>query len=368
LSGVEGSLQQKLVHSVSLFDGELRHDSWALLTEHGHTSGSGNSWRDLPDLTELELVDGSGSILLSGLVDTHCHGAAGFNAQDGLTGMRAILDFNQSVGVTRSLLSLVSDSHQRLIDRCEQASDLSADERFLGLHLEGPYLSEAHPGAHSHSALRAPTDAEIKELLSFDLVSSITIAPERFSASQLAMLRESGVRVCVGHTAIGYEAALDFFDVFPDAVVTHAFNGMRSMHHREPGLIPAAIERGVFTELIADGVHVHPAVAKLLPSESLILVTDAMSATGMPDGRYSLGELQVVVGDGVARVVADKSEGSAPGSLAGSTLTLASAVANYALWAQDPLAALRAASTNPARAYGVELPELSLENHLLLAL
>lgn len=366
-------MQPKLIHSTALIDyastergatsADLKADSWALLRADGAQVGSGDSWRQLELEAGTEVIDATGALLLSGFVDTHCHGAAGFNAQDGISGMRAVLDYNQSVGVARTMLSLVSDSHGRLLELCQDAATLSSDERLLGVHLEGPYLSNLHPGAHSHAALRSPSATELEELLSQTLVSSITIAPELFSKDQLGLLRESGVKVCVGHTAIDYESALAFFEVFPDAVVTHAFNGMNSIHHRAPGLIPAAIDRGVYTELIADGIHVHPAVSRMLPSERVILVTDAMSAAGMPDGNYRLGDLVVTVEEGVAKTES--------GSLAGSTLKLTDAVANYSNWLSrtDAIAtAIWAATGNPAETYGFELPKLSLQNHIVFQL
>jgi N-acetylglucosamine-6-phosphate deacetylase len=361
-------MQPKLIHSTTVFDSgsagaELKTDAWVLLSAERTEVGFGESWRQLTLAERTEVTDGTGSLVLSGLVDTHCHGAAGFNAQDGISGMRKILDYNHSLGVARTMLSLVSDSHDRLIELCQEAEALSSDERLIGIHLEGPYLSELHPGAHSHAALSRPSIDELEQLLDQKLVSSITIAPELFSRGQLALLRESGLKVCIGHTAIDHDSALEFFDMFPDAIVTHAFNGMKPMHHREPGLIPAAIDRGIFTELIADGVHVHPAMAGLLPAGRVILVTDAMSAAGMPDGDYHLGRLGVSVREGVAR--------SESGSLAGSTLALRDAVTNYSKWlpgADSIIAAISAASLHPAKAYDLELPELSLQNHIVFEL
>ncbi len=349
----------KLIHSVARFDSELTPDSWVLFSETETRIGTGDDWRGLVSRAD-EVVEGRGQVLLSGLIDTHCHGAAGHTAQQGLASMRAILEHNHSVGVAGSLLSLVTAGHGELVDLCKQAEALSDDPRFLGLHLEGPYLSPAKKGAHDESLLAQPTRAELEQLLSISSVKSITIAPELFSDELLGLLADSGVRVCIGHTTIDYQQAKAAFERFPTAVLTHAFNGMNGIHHREPGPVPAAIDAGVGIELIADGIHVASAVARLLPSDRVILVTDAMAAAGMPDGNYELGSLSVTVSDGVAR--------TDYGSLAGSTLALATAVLNYAEWIGDPLAALRAATTNPAERYGFRLPELSLENHLLLPL
>jgi N-acetylglucosamine-6-phosphate deacetylase len=351
-------LKPKLIHNVTHFDGELHADSWALLTPGAAVVGKGATWE--AHSQGAEVVDGQGQVLLSGFIDTHCHGAYGASANDGLAGMRTVLDFNFAHGVARSLLSLVSSSHVEVLDLCNQAKELLGDPRFLGLHLEGPYLAHSHKGAHDPAKLAIPETADLKELIATGVVKSMTIAPELFAEGQLELLEAAGITLCLGHTNVDYQGAKNFFESHPSALVTHAFNGMRGIHHREPGPVPAAIEAGVFIELIMDGVHVHEPVAKLLPAAQLLLVTDAMSATGMPDGSYLLGSMSVQVKDSIARTEV--------GGLAGSTLTMAAAVRNYARVSGSALAALRAATVNPARAYGIELPELSLENHVLLAL
>lgn len=351
-------MKPKLIHNVIRFDGELHADSWALLTPGAAVVGEGTAWD--AHSQGAEVVDGQGQVLLSGFIDTHCHGAAGASANDGLAGMQAVLEFNFAHGVARSLLSLITSSHSELLDLCNQAKELLGDPRFAGVHLEGPYLAHSHKGAHDSAKLAAPETADLKELVATGVVKSMTIAPELFDSSQLQLLEQAGITLCLGHTDIDYQGAKNFFESHPNALVTHAFNGMRGIHHREPGPVPAAIEAGVFIELIMDGVHVHEAVAPLIPAAQLLLVTDAMSAAGMPDGSYHLGSLTVQVKDSIARTT--------EGGLAGSTLTLARAVSNYARVSGSPVAALRAATVNPARAYGIELPELSLENHVLIAL
>lgn len=351
-------MKPKLIHNVILFDGDLHADSWALLSPGAAVVGKGTAWEEHSQ--GAELVDGQGQVLLPGFIDTHCHGAAGKSVNDGLQGMKTVLDFNFANGVARSLLSIITSSHSELLDLCIQARELKEDSRFAGVHLEGPYLAHSHKGAHDPARLAVPQNADLKELIATGVVKSMTIAPELFDASQLHLLEESGITLCLGHTGIDYDGAKRFFKEHPNALVTHAFNGMRGIHHREPGPVPAAIEAGVFIELIMDGIHVHEPVAKILPAVQVLLVTDAMSATGMPDGSYRLGSVSVEVKDSIAR--------TPQGGLAGSTLTLAKAVNNYARVSGSPLAALRAATVNPARAYGIELPGLSLENHVLLAL
>jgi N-acetylglucosamine-6-phosphate deacetylase len=184
---------------------------------------------------------------------------------------------------------------------------------------------------------------------------SMTVAPELFTQRQLDLLRDAGIKLCLGHTSCDYEVATKFFQD-SSHVMTHAFNGMRGIHHREPGPILAALEAGAYTELIADGHHVSPSAARLLNPDKVILVTDAMAATGQGDGHYALGSTEVEVHQGVAR--------DSRGSLAGSTLLLHMAVTNYAKWTNNPEAALRAAITNPTDAYG--LSATGLERGLIL--
>lgn len=349
-------MRELLLHSARYFDGEkLIPNSWALLTESGAEIGQGDAWQQKG---EKNILDASGQVLLPGLFDTHCHGAMGHAAQDGLDGMRATLDFNFSNGVARTLLSMVSAPPKQLIELCEQANELREDERFAGIHLEGPYLSQGKKGAHNPEIIGRPKNGDLREIAKLGTVKSITIAPELFEHGQLDILADAGLQLCFGHSEATYEQAREFFERFPRALMTHAFNGMNGIHHRAPGPIPAAIESGVMIELIADGVHVNPAAARMLPPESLILVTDAIAATGMPDGYYSLGSVEAKVSGGISR--------TQTGSLAGSTLLLRDAVMRFADWIQDLESSIRAATTNPAKSYGLELPKLSLKNYLLI--
>lgn len=352
------SLKPKLIHNVNVYEGSLHTNCWVLLTDESAKIGGGEAWMGLG--VDADVIDGKGKTLVSSLIDTHCHGAAGFSANDGLAGMRKTLDFNQENGVARSLLSLVTASHSELLYLCDQATDLRSDQRFLGLHLEGPYLSPDHRGAHDPNKLALPTAAELTKLVETGVIRSMTVAPELFTQSQLGLLADSGIKLCLGHSDVDYEGAKKFFSRHPEAVMTHAFNAMNPIHHRSPGPVPAAIEAGASIELIVDGVHVHESVVKLVPSKQVILVTDAMSAAGMPDGKYQLGSLEVSVADSIARTDS--------GNLAGSTLTLAKAVQNYAAITGSQELALRAATLNPAQAYDVRLPELSLKHHVLLDL
>ena len=335
-----------LITNARIFDGSR-------LLDLGWISKTGDTWKvgsESPG-DAIEVIDGEGGFVTTPLVDTHVHGGGGFSAEKGVDDMRGVIDFHAAHGVGRTALSLMTDSLEALEDQILCAHEIT-DSRFSGLHLEGPYLSPDFRGCHPPSLLARPKTRDLQHLIDIarGIVKSMTIAPELFSAEQLTLLTRSGIQLCLGHTSADYALCHDFFTHY-GTVMTHAFNAMPGIHHRNPGPVPAALDTDAYTELIADGHHVDPAAARLLNPEKVILVTDAMSATGQPDGDYRVGATPVTVRERVAR--------DQTGSLAGSTLLLHHAVTNYAAWIHSPELALRAAVTNPAKAYGDEPPTLS---------
>lgn len=333
-----------------MFDNGALAKGWAIVGPNGFESGAQGSFSG--DSTGLA-IDSTPGYLTPGLIDTHIHGGGGFSADHSAADMVSVIDFHQQFGVRFTFLSLVSAPIEEILASIEQAASLiGKDSRFLGLHLEGPFLAHGHKGAHDPGVLHSPSDSELELLIEAGagVVRSITIAPELFSDHQVAMLIEAGIEPCLGHTSADFGVAAKHFETGAK-VLTHAFNGMRGIHHRDPGPVIAAQENpAVFSELISDGIHVEPEVAKILDPTRVILVTDAMSATGLSDGSYFLGALAVEVTQGVARTHS--------GSLAGSTLTLDVAVKNFANWSGSAELSFRAAITNPASAYGLEVPGL----------
>ena len=351
-------MTSKLIHSTTLFQGgQLHADAWALLTPNGSSTGVGAGWRNL-EADSIE--DGTGQVLHAGFFDTHCHGGGGYAANRGLTDIKAILDYNQEHQVSRNLISLVSAEIADMVEIAESARALVEDKRFIGLHFEGPFLAAAYCGAQNPKVLKPPTDAELEAIIAPGTVKSMTIAPELFSEDQLRLIARANIKICFGHSASNYDQARALFESFPGSVMTHTFNAMLPIRHRAPGPIPAALETETFMELIADGIHVESAVARLITKGSLILVTDAIEAAGGKEGKYILGGLEILVQNGNAR--------TKDGKLAGSTLSMDDAVKNYASWSGDDLAAMKAAITNPENAYGVSSVELSIENHFLISL
>jgi N-acetylglucosamine-6-phosphate deacetylase len=303
------------IHSVELVsDGRRQSDSWVRV-EYGLIAaiGHGDSWRSL---RSAELIDGTGRVLVPGFVDIHCHGGSGL-----LGDPATALAVHRSHGTTRSLVSLVSAPVSQLEQELARVATLCRDdETVIGAHLEGPFLAHTRRGAHDHNALIPPSLATLDRFIEAaqGRLRMVTLAPELDGAIGLIeLLVTSGIVAAIGHSEASYDQAMRAFDAGA-SVLTHAFNGMPRLDPREPGALGAAMKSShVVVEVIADGVHVHPAVLTLASKAfhgRLALVTDAMSATGQGDGQYTLGSMQVEVVNGAAWLA----DGS---SLAGSTLT-----------------------------------------------
>jgi N-acetylglucosamine-6-phosphate deacetylase len=304
-------------------------------------------------------TDLGAATVVPGFVDTHLHGGGGANfsaAEPEETATAA--ELHRRHGSTTLVASLVTAGPADLL---RQVAALARDVRagmIDGIHLEGPWLSPLRCGAHQPALMRDPEPAEIDAVLRAGdgAIRMVTIAPERAGAvAAIEQLTAAGVVVAVGHTEATYDQARAAIDAGA-TVGTHLFNAMRPIDRREPGPIVALMEDPrVTVELITDGVHIDPAiyrfVSKAVGPERISLITDAMAATGMSDGRYLLGPLAVDVAAGVARVAGTD-------TIAGSTATmdrvLRFAVTHSAAPQDEALqAAVAQASVIPARALGL---------------
>jgi N-acetylglucosamine-6-phosphate deacetylase len=297
--------------------------------------------------------------VVPGFVDTHVHGGGGANFSAASTADTATAAaLHRAHGTTTLVASLVTAAPDELL---REVAGLAGDVHagvVAGIHLEGPWLSTKRCGAHQSALMRDPDPAEIHRVLDAGegAVRMVTLAPEREGAlAAIDRIVESGVVAAVGHTEATY--AQTRAAVAAGATVgTHLFNAMRPIHTREPGPVIALLEDPrVTVEVITDGVHVDPAlyrhVAQSVGPDRVSLITDAMAATGMTDGVYHLGPVQVDVVDGVARVAGTD-------TIAGSTATMDRvfrfAVAHSGLPHDEALMlAVRQASINPARALGL---------------
>jgi N-acetylglucosamine-6-phosphate deacetylase len=263
--------------------------------------------------------------LAPGFVDLHCHGGNGHSFSEGADAARQALLTHRRHGTTSTVASLATDTLESLATQIRHLAPLVAAEELVGVHLEGPWLSAAHCGAHDPSLLRDPDPAEVTRLLEAapGVVVMVTLAAERPGGLEAVQrLVAGGVIAALGHSDAGYEVAQAAIDAGA-RVATHLFNAARAPHHRDPGLVLALLDRDEVTaELIADGVHLHPAVLRFAAGRRpgrFVLVTDAMAAAGVGDGDYAFGARHVRVRDGVARL-------HGTGVLAGSVLTLDAAL------------------------------------------
>lgn len=304
------------------------------------------------------VIDASAATVVPGLLDIHTHGGGGVQVIDGpAADMDRLARFYAAHGVT-GFLATIGGSREHIMAglgavRSYLAASPSGGARCLGVHLEGPFISPHALGAFRPESALAP-DAELfAEVLDAagGHIRLMTIAPELAGADAIIeRALAEGIACTIGHS-VATLAQVDHAVDIGARSVTHFFNGMSPFRHREPGLIGAGLtDPRLVCELIVDGIHVHPravALAALAKGiDGIALITDSISAAGMPDGEYELEEQHVIISAGSARL--------ADGTLAGSMLTLERGVANFAAWAKVPLAdAVRSATEVPARVIGL---------------
>lgn len=302
-------------------------------------------------------------VIAPGYLDLHIHGSAGFDVMDdapeALPAIEQKLARHGVTGYFPTTVTAAMDATLHALERLAEAiekrergrlANLDGNGRAvpLGIHLEGPFLSHARRGVHAPENLLAPTVNLFEKFwqAARGRIRMMTIAPELENVLEvIAEAGRRGVCVSLGHSDADFAAAERGIEAGA-LHATHTFNAMRPLDHRSPGILGAVLtDRRVSADIIADGVHLDPAIVKLVANakgpRQTVLITDATSATGMPDGHYHLGSLAVEVRDG--KCMAD-------GKLAGSILTMDVAVRNLARFAEWDLGqAVAAASSNPAR-------------------
>lgn len=301
---------------------------------------------------DADVEDYSGKWVAPGLVDTHIHGFMNHDVMDNdAEGIKAMSEGLLSCGVTSFLPTTLTSSKERLRDVAEtvgKVKDEVTGAKIQGIYFEGPFFTEEHKGAQNPIYFGDPdidTFHEWQEA-SGGIIKKIALAPEREGVNEfVSQVTEEGVVVALGHSNGTLQEAQTAVEAGA-SVFVHAFNGMRGLNHREPGMVGALLSlKEVFSELICDGHHVHPQAAEILIEKAghdhVALITDCMMAGGMPDGDYILGEFPVVVKDGTARMET--------GNLAGSILKLKEAVKNVVDWGiATPQEAVMMASLIPA--------------------
>ncbi|EJT0552317.1 N-acetylglucosamine-6-phosphate deacetylase [Vibrio vulnificus] len=296
--------------------------------------------------------------LMPGLIDSHVHGSQGCDVMDAThASLNTMSRYFASLGVTafvattvtapvakiRSALAQVAKSKQQGVEGAE----------ILGAYLEGPYFTEKNKGAHPTQWFRELAVEELDNWISYsdNQLLKVALAPEKEGAlAAIRYLANQGISVMLGHTDASYQQVKLALDAGAKGIV-HCYNGMRGLHHRDPGVVGAGLlHPECYVEMIADGHHVHPAaieVAHRCCGSRMTLITDAMCATGMPDGQYTLGEYRVEMKQGVVT--------TQEGGLAGSTLTLIEGVKNIQRWLNLPFEqAWLMASHTPAKSLGIQ--------------
>jgi len=317
-------------------------------------------------LIGAEVIEGKDKYIVPGYIDIHVHGGGGSDVMDGnYEAINQIAIAHSHFGTTSFLPTTMTMNKNKIIRSLKTIYEakLKGTEgaEILGVNLEGPYINPEKKGAQREIDIRKPSIKEFSELnkASGNMIRLVTVAPEMPGAiGFIKYLCKQGIIASVGHTnatyvqtQAGIQAGLSH--------VTHTFNAMRGLHHREPGVVGAALTSPELTvEVIADGIHIHPIVLKILTkikeSEKVVLITDAMRAAGLKEGTYDLGGQEVIVAKGQARLK--------DGTLAGSVLTMDKAVKNMVSKVGVLLPrAIQMASFNPAKSIGIDDKKGSLE-------
>lgn len=303
-----------------------------------------------PELEEI--IDAEGKYLSPGFIDMHIHGCLGNDTMDDSD--RSIWNISKSIaatGVTAFLpttMTMKFSMIEKSINRIRELMNHEPGASILGCHLEGPFISDEYKGAQDGRYIRRPDFTSIEGLS--DVIRIITIAPEEEGSDEfIERCAGMGIIVAIGHTKASYEQAIKAIEKGASHI-THTFNAMTPLHHRNPGVVGAAMDSTAVCELIADNIHVNPAVQRILLKvkgiERIILVTDAMKACLLEEGEYDLGGQRVIVKGEEARLAA--------GNLAGSVLTLNKALKNFIINTGVSLnEAVRTVAENPARVLGI---------------
>ncbi|MBQ9994688.1 MAG: N-acetylglucosamine-6-phosphate deacetylase [Clostridia bacterium] len=285
--------------------------------------------------------DFGGAVAIPGLIDIHTHGCAGHDTMDAqFAEMCEYLAQNGTTSWCPTTMTMDIDS----IRRAMTADTDLPGAQILGFHMEGPYISPKFKGAQNEKFIKAP---DIEEFESLPNVKMVTLAPEL--EGSMEFIRRCKAAASIGHTACDYDTAIEAID--SGAVcLTHTFNAMPPLHHRNPGPIGAAIDRRIYVQAISDGLHLHKAVVlalyKMFGPDRMVLISDSMRATGLSDGEYEFGGQPIIVKDNVARTL--------DGAIAGSTSTLWTCVKTAVSFGIPFEDAVRMATEVPAEIIGVD--------------
>lgn len=316
-----------------------------------YTDGEKIARQSTDDMT----IDGTGCYLIPGLTDIHFHGCVGHDFCDGThESIEAMAVYEASQGITTIVPATMTLARETLKRICETAGSYSGEKGAVlcGINMEGPFIAMARKGAQNGAYVHEPDAEMFRELnaASGNMVKLLAIAPEVPGAMECIRELKDEVVLSAAHTTADYEQAAEAFE---NGVhhVTHLYNAMAGISHRAPGVVGAAADNeSVEAELICDGIHIHPVTVrqtfKMFGDDRIILISDSMEATGMPDGEYALGG-QKVIKKGNLAVLED-------GTIAGSATNLMDCVRTAVLKMQIPLeSAVKCAAVNSAKSVGI---------------
>lgn len=303
-----------------------------------------------------EVIDATGCYVIPGLVDIHIHGAMGADFSDGTPdAIRTMARFLLQKGVTSFLGTSMALPGERLAEIYEATRPMVGQSApdgatLRGINMEGPFFNVEKRGAQNKEYI-IPPDIDLFHRLSEAAggnIRTVAVAPETEGAMEFIHAASVLCRVSLAHSCADYDTARRAFSAGADHI-THVFNGMPPLHHRDPGIVGAAVDSAAYAELICDGIHVHPAmvraVFRLFGDDRVCLISDAMRACGMPDGQYDLGGQSVTVSAGSATIDS--------GSLAGSVTVLTDCLRRAVQFGVPLESALKAATMNPAKSVGL---------------
>lgn len=311
----------------------------------------------LPENVPSDAVDLKGAYVIPGLIDVHNHGNSGADFSDGdLGGLKKMAVYLAKNGVTSFAPASMTLPYDVLAKAFATAVQLRQEApagcaKLAGIQMEGPFFSEKKKGAQNGAYLRLPDFEAFQKL--YDgcggLVKIVDVAAELPGAVEFTEKARELATVSIAHTDAGYEEAKAVIDAGATHI-THLYNAMPGIHHRNPGVIPAGSENeNVQAELICDGFHVHPAAIRLafkMYPDRIVLISDALRCCGMPDGEYTLGGQDITLSGGVARLH--------DGTIAGSATNVFTCMRNVISYGIPAETAVRAATWNPAKALGME--------------
>ena len=287
-------------------------------------------------------IDLKGQNVIPGLVDIHTHGAVGVDVMDG-ENIEAISEYLLKNGIT-SWLPTTMTMDMADIKRVTEAIPNTKGAKILGYHMEGPYISKNRKGAMNEKYIKNPDIAEFESIKNVKMVS---LAPEL--SGSMDFIKNCKAVVSIGHTESDYKTATEAIKNGAKCL-THIFNAMPPLNHRNPGPIGAAIDENIYVQVICDGLHLHKSVIKMLyrtfGADRMILISDSMRATGLSDGEYELGGQMIDVKKGVAR--------TKDGVLAGSTSNLMDCVKKAIEFGIPKEDAIKMASETPAKLLGIK--------------